>query len=237
MCGRYASARSVDVLAGHFAAELVDEVDVPPNFNVAPTDPVLVVVRRGDGRALAVMRWGLVPPWAPDPSVGAKMINARVESLSERPAYRSALAQRRCLLPADGYFEWYAVTPGAPKQPHFIYLPGGEPMAFAGLWERWHGGPAGPLYSCTILTTAAAGPVARLHDRMPVVLPRSTWSSWLDTDRVDAAAALETAAAVGVPELLAHPVSTRVNDVRNDGPDLVAEVSPAPVAEQLDLLF
>lgn len=239
MCGRYASARSVDVLAGHFDAELVDELDLPPRYNVAPTDPVLVVVRRGAGRALGVMRWGLVPPWAPAPSGAAKMINARVETVGERPAYRTALAQRRCLVPADGYYEWYAARPGAPKQPHFIHAADGVPLAFAGLWERWYGGPDGrdaPLLTCTLLTTAAAGGVAHLHDRMPLVLPPEAWADWLDTSRVDAAGALEIAAVAGVPELVAHPVGTRVNDVRADGPDLITEVTPAPVPEQLDLL-
>jgi putative SOS response-associated peptidase YedK len=239
MCGRYASARSVDVLAGHFDAELVDDVDLPPRYNVAPTDPVFVVLHRGGGRALCAMRWGLVPPWSPDASGAAKMINARLETVADRPAYRSALAQRRCLVPADGYFEWFAVRPGAPKQPHYIQAADGSPLAFAGLWERWYGGPTGradPLLSCTVLTTASAGRIAHLHDRMPLVLPPAAWADWLDASRVDAARALAIAAAAGVPDLVAHPVSTRVGDVRADGPDLVTEVIPPPVPEQLDLL-
>jgi putative SOS response-associated peptidase YedK len=239
MCGRYASARSVDVLAGHFDAELVDELDLPARYNVAPTDPVLVVVSRDGGRALGVMRWGLVPPWAPDPSGAAKMINARVETVGERPAYRAALAQRRCLIPADGYYEWYAARPGAPKQPHFIRAADGGPLAFAGLWERWYGGPDRrdqALLTCTVLTTASAGRVAHLHDRMPLVLPPAAWGDWLDTARVDATGALEIAAGADVPDLVAHPVGTRVNDVRADGPELVTEITPPPVPEQLDLL-
>lgn len=239
MCGRYASARSVDVLAGHFDADLVDELDLPPRYNVAPTDPVIVVVRRGDVRTLAVMRWGLVPSWAADVSGAAKRINARVETVCERPAYRTALAQRRCLVPADGYYEWHSEHSGAPKQPHFIRAADGAPLAFAGLWERWYGGPsgpAGPLLTCTLLTTTSAGRVAYLHDRMPVVLPADVWADWLDESRVDAAGALEIAVAAGVPDLVAHPVSTRVGDVRAQGPDLVVEITPPPVPQQLDLL-
>jgi len=239
VCGRYASARSVDVLAGHFDADLVDELDLPPRYNVAPTDQVVVVVSRGEGRALVAMRWGLVPPWAADPSGAAKRINARVETVGERPAYRTALAQRRCLVPTDGYYEWHSAHAGAPKQPHFIQAADGAPLAFAGLWERWYGGPGGPdgpLLTCTVLTTASAGRVAHLHDRMPLVLPPSVWADWLDVSRVDAAGALEIATAAGVPDLVAHPVSMRVGDVRAQGPDLITEVSPPPVPEQLDLL-
>jgi putative SOS response-associated peptidase YedK len=236
MCGRYASAKSVDLVAGHFGAVAVDADLQPAGFNVAPTDRVPVVIEREGVRRVAGMRWGLVPSWATDTSGGARMINARIESLGEKPAFRTPLARRRALVPADAYYEWLA-RPGAPKQPHAIRRADGRLLAFAGLWERWW--PADgetPVLSCTIITTASAGPVAYLHDRMPVVVPPELWDDWLDPDQQDSPDALALLHSAGVPDLVAHPVGTRVNDVRADGSDLLDEVPAFPSHEQLDLL-
>jgi putative SOS response-associated peptidase YedK len=228
------SATPVDLLTSHFTAVAGDIEGLQPRFNVAPTCVVPVVVARNGVRTLEAMRWGLVPSWATDPGGGAKMINARVETLAERPAYRVALARRRCLVPADGYYEW---APDANRRPHLIRAEGGAPLAFAGLWEAWYGGPTGVLLSCTIVTTASSGAVAWLHDRMPVILPAGAWSDWLDADTVDGPAAHALLRAVGPPRLAAVQVGTRVNDVRNEGPDLVDAVDPADVEEQLQLPF
>lgn len=233
MCGRYAAARSIDVVAGHFGADGIDYQLAPPGYNVAPTDRVPVVVQRDGSRAVVGMRWGLVPPWAGDPSVGARMINARAESVGDKPAFRTPLARRRALMPADAYYEWQT-RPGAPKQPYAIRRADGELLAFAALWERWRAPSGEELLSCTIVTTAAAGSIAHLHDRMPVVVPADLRADWLDPEH-GAADALALLAATGVPELVAHPVGTRVNDVRADGADLLDEIDPTPATSQLDL--
>lgn len=235
MCGRYASAKSIDLIAGHFGAADVDDQLVPPGFNVAPTDLVPVVVERAGRRLVSGMRWGLVPPWAANPSIGARLINARVETLGERPVFRTPLAARRALVPADAYYEWY-IGPGSPKQPHAIVREDGELLAFAGLWERWRSTAGEELLSCTIVTMASAGAVAYLHDRMPVVLPPELWDDWLDPGRCAPGEALALLAAAGVPELVEYPVSNRVNDVRAEGPDLLEAVAPLVGPEQLDLL-
>jgi putative SOS response-associated peptidase YedK len=228
------SATPVDLLTSHFAAQPGDTDGLQQRFNVAPTCVVPVVVAREGSRTLEAMRWGLVPSWAPDQRVGAKMVNARLETLAERPAFRVPLARRRCIVPADGYYEW---APGDPRRPHLIRAEDGGPLAFAGLWEAWYGGPAGALLSCTIVTTASAGPVAWLHHRMPVVLPPSAWSDWLDTDATDAPAAHALLRAVRPAALTAVQVGTRVNDVRNDGADLAEPVDPAAAQTQLPLPF
>lgn len=235
MCGRYAAAKAIDVIAGHFGATEFDDDLAPPGFNVAPTDTVPVVLERAGRRTVGGLRWGLVPPWATDPSVGSRLINARAESLGDKPVFRTPLGQRRAIVPADAYYEWHQ-RPGAPKQPHAIKRADGELLAFAGLWERWRSPGGEELRSCTIVTTASAGPLSYLHDRMPIVLPPDLWDDWLDAERRGPGDALALLAAAGVPDLLAHPVGTRVNDVRADGADLLDEVAPFVSHRQLDLL-
>ncbi len=235
MCGRYVSATPPDLLIRIFNASADDTLELTPSHNVAPTMPVPVVVVGGTDRVLKVMRWGLVPPWAADLSVGSRMINARRESLGDKAAFRPALARRRAILPADAYYEWHVAHPGAPKQPYAITSEDGGPLAFAGLWESWHRPDQTRVLSATIVTTSSAGSIAHLHDRMPVVLPPQLWDEWLDAD-TDTAAALSLLDAVPVPRLRAHPVSSRVNDVRVDDADLLTQVAPLPVHEQLDLL-
>ncbi len=250
MCGRFAAAKDTATLVDEFQIETVVEPAPAPSFNVAPTDQVAFVVDRpvaeGDEaerlqRQLRTARWGLVPSWAKDPKIGSRMINARWENAAEKAAFRAAFAKRRCLIPADGYFEWYTPegspaggagpAPGAGKprkQPYFIHRADGAPLALAGLYEFWRPSPEGEwLVTVTVLTCASAGPLAALHDRMPVVLDPSGYSTWLDPgSSVDAS----FDARLAVDLLTLYPVSTAVNSVRNNSQDLLDPIpaEPAP---------
>jgi putative SOS response-associated peptidase YedK len=244
MCGRYASSRRPEDLAEEFeidrsrVSETVAE-PLPPDYNVAPTKPVYAVLDRPDGpRQLRVVRWGLVPFWAKDPSIGSRMINARVETVSEKPAYRQAFAKRRCILPADGYYEWYTTQQrgksGKPlKQPFFIHPTVGGSLAMAGLYEIWRDpdkgddDPARFRWTCTVITTRAEDELGQIHDRMPMLVERDHWATWLDAESgTESLRELLVPAAPG--RLEAYPVSTAVNNVRNNGPELLA---PLPAEE------
>jgi putative SOS response-associated peptidase YedK len=223
MCGRFVSTTPAAVLAERFHVAEVRTDELGERYNVAPTDPVYAVAESKDGiRRLGTFKWGLVPFWAKDPKVGSRMINARVETLTSK--FKRTLERRRCLIPADGFYEWQEREGKRPKQPFFIHRGDAEPMAFAGLWEVWHDpdDPDGePLRTCSIITTDANQVVARTHDRMPVMLPEAAWSEWLDVaqhdvDRLQALLVPEPAARLEV-----YPVSTDVNSVRNDGPHLL----------------
>lgn len=252
MCGRYVLARAVGDLLAEFDAELERDPDVPPSWNIAPTTDVPILLERlADGgvkRQVHVARWGLVPSWAKDPGIGARMFNARSESVLEKPAFRDSVRARRCAVPADGYYEWKAV-PGSAKQPHYIHPDEGNGMVFAGLYEWWKdpskaaGDPGRWLLSMSILTAdspsgGAEGSVlaelAGLHDRIPLPLGAETLQAWLDPGASDAAALVNRvrAEANGVAEhWRAVPVGARVGNVRNDSPDLIQPV------EALDALF
>jgi putative SOS response-associated peptidase YedK len=229
MCGRFVAASTPDDIANYFEAE-PPEAALEPNYNVAPTTDVYAVMSDGGVRRVEAFHWGLVPHWAKDPKVGSRMINARAETLAEKSAFKSAFTKRRVLVPADGFYEWKKAAAGAPKknkQPYFIHRPDGEPFAFAGLWAVWRGSEDGDsLRSTTIITTEANEAMAPLHDRMPVILPRSRWDEWLDPANND----LDTLGKLLVPappELIeAHPVSTDVNNVRNRGPHLMDPIDP-----------
>ena len=229
MCGRFVSATPPDQVAAYFGAE-APEAQLGPSYNVAPTDDIYAVLSDGSARHLDAFHWGLVPLWAKDPKIGSKMINARAETLAVKSAYKSAFAKRRCLIPADGFFEWrkHPTDPKGKKQPFFIHRPDGEPFAFAGLWEVWRGPNRDqePLRSCTIITTSPNEVMAQIHDRMPVILPSSVWDTWLDRqhDDLDVLGKLLVPAAASLTVL--HPVSTEVNNVRNDGAQLMAEIDP-----------
>jgi putative SOS response-associated peptidase YedK len=190
----------------------------------------------GEARELRVVRWGLVPSWAKDPSIGSRMINARAETVSVKPAFRRAFARRRCLLPADGYYEWY--RPGgdakAAKQPYYICREDGGPLAFAGLYELWRD-PSFPddhpdawLWTSTIITTSAPDGLGRIHDRMPMVIGPERWADWLDPGSSDAADLLPLLAPASAGRLTWRPVSTAVNSVRNNGPALIEPAEPEP---------
>lgn len=230
MCGRFVSATPPDQIAAYFGTE-APEALLEASYNVAPTNDVYAVLSDGTARHVDAFHWGFVPMWAKDPKIGAKMINARAESLAEKNAYKAAFRRRRCLIPADGFYEWQkrADAPAkAKKQPFYIHRVDGEPIAFAGLWEVWKGPNKDqePLRSCTIITTTPNETMAKIHDRMPVILPASVWDTWLDRDNDD----LELLGKLLVPcpsELLAvHTISTEVNNVRSKGPELIAEAAP-----------
>jgi putative SOS response-associated peptidase YedK len=240
MCGRFVSSSPPDEIARYFDAE-APEALLEPNYNVAPTNDVYAVLADGGVRRLDAFHWGLVPSWAKDPKVGSRMINARAETLGDKAAFKSAFKRRRCLIPADGFYEWKR-QPGDKKrkQPHYIHRPEGEPLAFAGLWAVWRGQDkqGDPLRSCTIVTTTPNETMAALHDRMPVILPASAWDQWLDPANDD----LDTLGKLLVPApselIVTHPVSTDVNSVRNKGAELIDRVEPdAPEAGQQDELL
>ena len=225
MCGRYTSTTAPADLAQLFAVDEIKAEPLDPSWNVAPTQDVYAIAERRGARQLGTFRWGLVPSWAKNPSVGAKMINARAEGLATKPAYRSALSRRRCIIPADGFYEWQVVKGGPKpvKQPYAIRHRDGSPLAFAGLWEVWRD-PTTPegdlLRTCAIITTAANELLAPLHDRMPVVLPPDTWAAWLDRDGQDSAAVAPFLVAARASEFELWPVSTLVNRALANGPEL-----------------
>lgn len=213
MCGRFAFYSPAEAAAELFGFET--SVATEPRYNIAPTQLVPAVRKGPTGRReFAMLRWGLVPSWAKDPSIGNRMINARAESLTDKPAYRSAYEKRRCLILADGFYEWR--KEGGGKSPYFISLANGQPFAFAGLWEAWTDRNAGEsLQTTTIVTTAANEFLKNLHDRMPVVLQPDTAGAWLAGDMN----ILEAAASP--PRFQAWPVDTKVNNARNEGPELI----------------
>lgn len=237
MCGRYATTRSAGELSAIFDA--LDETGerVPVDYNVAPTNPVPIVrVDPEPGRrVLSLARWGFLPPWAEDPRIGSRMINARAETVATSRVFAPAFARRRCLVPADGWYEWVR-SPGAGRgrsQAYFMTPRSGEVLAFAGLWSLWRDG-ARSLVTCTVVTTAARGALAEIHDRMPLVLPPHRWEGWL----ADRAEATEIVATVDEPFLAGleiRPVGPAVGDVRNNGPDLITRVAPQDGPEQTTL--
>ena len=278
MCGRYASTRGRQELVEFFGVEGDEADDLEPDYNVAPTKPVPVVLTRrsgsgaasgvggegraargvseertrpedrsgsgvasgvgGEGRAageageertrpenvreLTIARWGLVPFWAKDVSIGARLINARVETAHEKPAFRRAFALHRCVVPADGYYEWQAAGDG-PKQPHFIRPADGGVLSMAGLYAVWRSPDAagGRLLTCTILTTEATDDVGRIHDRMPMLVEPDRFGAWLDPDLTDPDEVRSLLVPAAEGRLESYPVSTAVNKVANNGPELV----------------
>jgi putative SOS response-associated peptidase YedK len=263
MCGRYASARKRIELLEEFRVER-DRVTGPldPDYNVAPTKPVYAVLTRaprelgaprepgapgdagsgkgpggrpgGATRELRVVKWGLVPSWAKDPSIGGRLINARAETVDSKPAFRKAFARRRCLLPADGYYEWQPaeIGPRTVKQPYYISRRDGALLAMAGIYELWRDGALPDdherawLWTAAIITTSAPDELGRIHDRMPMIIEKDGWADWLDPasdDPADLRALLAPAASGG---LVWHPVSTAVNSVRHNGPELIEPIEP-----------
>jgi putative SOS response-associated peptidase YedK len=228
MCGRYASARSVQDLAATFGIAADDVDDLPaPDWNVAPTKPVPAVVVRDGRPALTSLRWGLVPSWAPSPTGGATLFNARIETVEAKPAFRDAVHARRCLLPADGWYEW-ARFPDGRRVPHFLSAADGGPVAFAGVWEAWRDAEGRVLRSVAVLTGAAEGHLAQVHDRAPVVVDAAQWTRWLDPDeRFERIRPLLRP--TPADRIRVWPVGDAVGDVRASGSGLAA---PVKVDEQ-----
>ncbi|GAA4090495.1 SOS response-associated peptidase [Actinomadura miaoliensis] len=252
MCGRYATARARQELLDQFQVQFdATEQNLQPDYNVAPTKQVPAVLTRaakdaakdaangaaGDVpnerhavRQLRTLRWGLVPSWAKDLSIGNRMINARAETVHEKPSFRRAFARRRCLLPADGYYEWYTLESEAAegekkkrpkKQPFYIRPKDGSVLALAGLYELWKSPEDEWVWTCTVITTDAPDELGRIHDRMPMIVQPDRWDAWLDPDLTDPdrVRGLLVPAMAGTME--AYPVSTAVNNVRNNGPELI----------------
>lgn len=262
MCGRYASSRRPEDLVEEFE---IDQSEVretlAPDYNVAPTKEVYAVVSRPPSkekdrpaqRQLRVLTWGLVPSWAKDPAIGNRLINARVETVAEKPAFRRAFASRRCLLPADGFYEWYTPEEDEPddkptgedeggrkkkrrprKQPFFIHHPDGSVLAMAGLYEIWRDptraddDPQRFRWTCTVLTTTAEDDIGRIHDRAPLLVDRDKYAAWLDPTVSDPEALQGLLVPAAPGRLEAYPVATLVNNVKNNGPELVEPLAPEP---------
>jgi putative SOS response-associated peptidase YedK len=245
MCGRYVSVAADADLVTEFDVEQIIDENPGPSWNIAPTDPVRVVVQRaphgGDAtaqRQLRTVRWGLVPSWSRDRSGGARMINARIETVTEKPAFKTAAAKRRCLVPALGYFEWQKTDHG--KVPHFLHEPDDRLLAMAGLYELWRDrsraedDPARWLWTCTIITQQASDLLGEIHDRNPVVVPPSLRAAWLDCSDADVATAAALLAEMPPARLEPRIVSPAVGNVRNNGPELIEPVAPVPEQQELD---
>jgi putative SOS response-associated peptidase YedK len=219
MCGRFVGCRKLGDYKDKFRIELF-EVDPKPNYNVAPTQMIPAVIRRDGRNVLREFKWGLVPFWADDPSIGNRMINARSETVGSKPSFRAAFKKRRCLIPADGFYEWKGKK--APKQPMYITTPEDEPFGFAGLWEVWDnkGKAEEPLYTCTILTTDASDAIRDIHHRMPVILKPEAYQDWIG-EATPGKALKEILKDKVQKNFTFRPVSKAVNKVENNSPDLI----------------
>ena len=220
MCGRYSLIADIQELARQFEFD-GNGFENTPRYNVAPTQAVLTVTNR-DVRHAEYMRWGLIPSWAKDASIGNRMINARGETVAQKPSFRNALQRRRCLVLADGFYEWQKVGKG--KQPMRIVLKSREPFAFAGLWESWRNPEGETIRSCTIITTEANDLLRPIHERMPVILPRELEDFWLDGDVTDSAALTDVLSPYPDEPMEAYEVSPLVNKATNNSSDLVVPV-------------
>ncbi|MFZ0459938.1 MAG: SOS response-associated peptidase, partial [Rhodoplanes sp.] len=196
-----------------------EEAGFPPRYNVAPTQPIPVVRRVNGEPSLALMRWGLIPSWVKDPGVFSLLVNARGEGVNDKPAFRHAMKRRRCLVPADGFYEWK--DEGGRRRPYYVRKAGGGPLAFAGLWETWTGPNGEEMDTVCIVTTRANRRIAPIHDRMPVIIPPEAFDLWLDCDRVDALTAAALIAPAPDNLLEAYEVSLAVNRAANDSPALI----------------
>ena len=229
MCGRFTLHHSLEELEERFDAHPLTRAVATPRYNIAPTQDILVVTQNG-ARHLQEYHWGLIPSWAKDPAIGSKMINARAETLAEKPSFRTALSRRRCLIPADGFYEWQNPAADLPagkksaKTPMHIRLQDGALFAFAGLWDEWHAADGSLLRSCTIITTAPNAVTAPIHDRMPVILRPDDEAQWLDPSVKDASALLPLLVPYPADAMEAYAVSRSVNIPTFDDPGLIAPV-------------
>jgi putative SOS response-associated peptidase YedK len=226
MCGRFTLTADPGVVARRFGAPPLQGGGTSPRYNVAPAQTVITVTDDGR-RQLELMRWGLIPAWAKDPAIGSRLINARAETLAEKPAFRAAFRRRRCLIPADGFYEWTA-GPEGKRRPMRIRLTSGQPFAFAGLWDEWRpadGGP--PIRTCTIITCAPNELMATLHHRMPVILTPEAEAVWLDPSITDPERLLPLLVPYPADQMVAYPVSPLVNSPAHDSPQLVLPIDAA----------
>jgi putative SOS response-associated peptidase YedK len=231
MCGRYLITTAPEAMRRLFRYR--GQPDFPPRYNIAPTQPVPIVRLFEGERQFALVRWGLIPAWVKDPRAFSLLINARGESVNARPAFRNAMKRRRCLFPADGFYEWK--DEDGHRRPYVLRPANGEPMAFAGLWETWMGPNGEEMETAAVLTTQASHDIAAIHARMPVIVPPEAFDFWLDCTNVDAvtAAALIAPAPAGL--LQAYEISRAVNRTANDGPQLIAPLAAEPSAGEANL--
>jgi putative SOS response-associated peptidase YedK len=221
MCGRYCISSAPEAVRRLF--RYLEQPNFPPRYNVSPTQPVPIVRMVEGQRHFALVRWGLIPSWVKNPKDFTLLINARGESVNDKPAFRAAMKRRRCLFPADGFYEWK--TEGGRKRPYFARLKAGEPLAFAGLWESWTGPNGEEMETAAIVTTQANRELAQIHHRAPVIVPPQAFDFWLDTEKVDAKTA---AAAIGPApngSMQVYEISPSVNRVANDSPALIEPYS------------
>lgn len=220
MCGRYVRTLEPDALASYLGADETATERLDPSWNVAPTDRVYAVAEQRGRRLLGAMRWGLIPHWSPD-RTGPLNINARAETAAVKPAFRDSLRGKRCLIPADGFYEWEPKQDG--RRPHYVTLASGEPMMFAGIWAAWRDPESdGWMRSCAIITTAANRRLSGIHTRMPVILEPESWDMWLDRELRETAALEPLLAPLRSEAVAEHPVSDLVNNVRNNLPENIA---------------
>jgi putative SOS response-associated peptidase YedK len=231
MCGRYAITSAPEAIRRLFGYD--EQPNFPPRYNVAPTQPVPIVRMIEGKRHFALVRWGFIPSWVKDPRSFSLLINARGESLSDKPAFRAAMRYRRCLFPADGFYDWRRV--GTRASPHYVRLKAGGPMALAGLWENWMGPHGEEVETAVIVTTRANRMLAPIHPRMPVIVPPEAFDLWLDSARVDAATAAALIAPAPEDMLAVHQVSPAVNSAANDTPDLIAPVTAEAAADAREI--
>jgi len=218
MCGRFTLTVNPDELQQQFGLSQPPPAQLAPRFNIAPSQAVAVVANQKD-RVLDLFQWGLIPSWSKDPKIGNKLINARAETLPEKPSFRTALKRRRCLVLADGFYEWK--KDGTSKTPMYIQLQDGRPFAFAGLWEEWHAPDGGLIKSCTIITTEPNALLATIHNRMPVILPPEAYDQWLTPGELPTVEAMSLLKPYNAAEMTDRPVSSRVNSPAVDAPELV----------------
>jgi putative SOS response-associated peptidase YedK len=221
MCGRFTLATPGQTIAEAF--ELQSAPELKPRYNISPTQGVAAIRAAGAGRELVTLHWGLIPSWSKDAAIGARMINARGETAAEKPSFRAPFRSRRCLILADGFYEWR--RDGERKQPFHICMSDRRPFAFAGLWDRWAAPDGEPVESCTIVTTAPNELLAPIHDRMPVILPPAAYAPWLDPARRDKERLQEFLQPFPASLMKAYPVSPRVNNPRNDDRDCIAPLA------------
>jgi putative SOS response-associated peptidase YedK len=237
MCGRMTMRTDVSDVAQVFDAEVRDPeafADLGPRYNVAPTQPITVVVQREDGRFVELHRWGLVPSYAKSVSAGNRLINARAETIATTPAFRSSFARRRCVIPADGFYEWRRSANGKVKQPYLIHAADDRPLAFAGVWAPWKDPATNDwVLSAAVVTTRANGTVGQLHDRMPVILEPSEWPIWGDPEIRDPGLLTDLLRPAAEDLLTLTAVSAAVNNANNEGPELL--LPPTPSAADPDL--
>lgn len=227
MCGRYTLTVDPADLRDAFQLETAPPPDLRPRYNIAPTQLVAVIPNEGP-RRIELFQWGLIPSWAREAGIGNSLINARAETVAEKPAFRAAFKRRRCLILADGFYEWRREGEGRHirKTPMLIQMQDGRPFAFAGLWETWKAPDAEPLRTCAIITTTPNALMAPIHDRMPVILPPAAWAAWLTPGDLPAAEAQALLQPFDAALMTARAVSTRVNNPRSDGPELLERGMP-----------